>query len=304
MSRLPGPVCTVLSNWEWVDKSTLCRVKGKPPGTNGKKQVSEWVKKLKKLQYLGIARGVSYAMQGKSLYQSGRKTYDDLKGNKQTQRVQSYLGGQFLRMYLDANVDPEIVKDAGKEIGESQEFAALEADTQKYLQARAKTYHKKPFTDRSLAYHAENYLKTRKNSKGSIVFKKTLNTVVGGITNVDVRSAKFTSKKQVRSMFEVEYEFEVIIHDEYDFENRRFGFYDQFRKQAASLLIADDFDAFEKMVFGQAETAVFESRKAKLDDAAVFASFMFALEKKKWTPGPLAWQVAVPMRGTIKTNDW
>ena len=87
---------------------------------------------------------------------------------------------------------------------------------------------------------------------------------------------------------------DVTFQDTYDFDNTRHGEYDKYRKKLARLLGANDFDGFENAYYREVQPAD-RWHKTKLDNAAIFASFMYALEMKGWTPGSLPWEVTVPM---------
>src|SRR5262249_59217297 len=91
--------------------------------------------------YLDEAYQVSYAMQGKSAYQSASKwtgeTYDDVRrkiaevrGEKPSVKgkddkpavVQSFLGGKFLRVCLHHEVGSDAVAEGGEGVGAPQEY--------------------------------------------------------------------------------------------------------------------------------------------------------------------------------------
>jgi hypothetical protein len=118
------------------------------------------------------------------------------------------------------------------------------------------------------------------------------------VTGADVDSVRIASEKAGDKGIDRTYTIGITFYDVYDFENKRTGEYDVYRKKLAALLRADRFDDFEK-AFGVETGLVDGHRTTKLDDAAVFASFMYALEKKGWTPGGLAWKVTVPVDITL-----
>jgi hypothetical protein len=65
---------------------------------------------VKKVQYLEHAWDVSYIMQGKSTLDSALDWFDQFRngaGGQKPRRVQSFLGGAFLRMYLAHKVDSD-----------------------------------------------------------------------------------------------------------------------------------------------------------------------------------------------------
>ena len=92
----------------------------------------------------------------------------------------------------------------------------------------------------------------------------------------------------------------ITFSDTYDFENRRYGEYDHYRKELALYLGANDFEGFES-VYSREAHHPFDKKmhKTHLDNAAVFASFMYALEQKRWTPGGMKWDVTVPTEITL-----
>jgi len=233
----------------------------------------------RKEKYLSRAREVSYMMQGDAIIR----------------RRHSYLGGKFLRMYLDHELDPEVVEEAGKEIAASDKYHELEKNTNVEIQNKlTKTFHHMP-DEKDVADIARHYL-TRK--KG-IEFRGRLNPVIGGVTGVKVGSeAVFLEKTGTPDEGQVEYKLEITFYDTYDFTNKRQGYYDKYRKRLAKLLQENKFEEFEQAYDDMVSVNPFGKPK-RLDNAAVFASFMYALEKRGWTPGPLSWHVAVPMYGTI-----
>jgi hypothetical protein len=257
----------------------------------------------KREKYLLLARTASYAMQARSTKQSvvawghGVEGWLRDKAGMQPQkdkpaRVQSYLGGKFLRMYLDGAVDAEVIGEAGAEIGASIEFKELVAALQKKLQGQITSNHLKTMAPDRILVAADKYLDTRRNRSG-VAFRNTLNTVIGGVTDTDVAEVALLSESAGAHGVDRRYRVGLVFYDVYDFDNKRTGEYEAYRKKLARLLQADRFDDFER-AFG-VETGVYDGpRKTSLDDAAVFASFMYALEKKRWTPGGLAWNVTVP----------
>jgi hypothetical protein len=257
----------------------------------------------KKIEYLSLAYATSHAMQGKSAGQRAlalgegaadwvrEKTGGHPSGKSRT--VQSFLGGAFLRMYLDGKVDPDVVAAAGEEIGEAREFGVLTADLQGHLQTMVTAQKLHEITTDGLKSAAYRHLDAKRRSKSGIAFRHTLNTVIGGITGIDVEEVKLLEEVQSTTGMTRKYQIGIILRDIYDFENKRSGEYDRYRKKLAALLIAGKFAEFEDGFFGEA-IPFSQTRRTKLDDATVFASFMYALEKKRWTPGGLSWQVTVP----------
>lgn len=310
-SRLPGPICSKLKDWGWIDEGTTCRASSPTPGPTGdwRERARQNSVQTKKEEYLSHARQVSYAMQGKVLAEKGWNAVDELldsfgeeddkpsKSKPRPPRIQSYLGGAFLRMYLDGTVDPEIVEEAGVEIGESPRFARLTTAVTKRVQRKVdRRPHHKP-TEKEVAERAKKYL-TWLRSKRGIAFKRTLNPVIGGVSGVDVTRAVFVKEEETPRGMRVEYEIHVVFRDTYDFENERHGVYDRYRKELAAHLQKDEFWEFDKKYFG-AVAGIDAYEQPKLDNAALFASFMYALEQRGWTPGPLAWEVTVPMKGSF-----
>jgi hypothetical protein len=251
-------------------------------------------------------------MQGKSLGQSAKKWFDDtLKGSKverwlkeegvrdvaKPAPVQSFLGGKFLRMYLDGKVDPDAVKEAGDEIHASDTFKDLTMKVTKAIQAAEDKSSKTTLEPTDVERIAKEYLTTLREKKG-IAFRAGLNPVIGGVSKVDVKGATALGTADTPTGTVAQYRVDVNFMDTYDFENQRSGEYDRYRKNLAALLIANKFREFWDAY--QDEIVPIDSwHKTKLDSAAVFASYMYALEKKGWTPGPLAWDVTVPMEISI-----
>lgn len=307
--RGPGPLGTSTNN-PTVDHGTAARTRNRAPGPETDAQTHAhpppgWQSELKKTEYLAYARSVSYAMQAKSTGEStwgeAKKALEEMKkragiGGKVSKpdRVQSVLGGAFLRMYLDGKVDPSVTAEAGGEIGQSAEFKHLSEELNKHMQAtidRAKVHTIDPV---KLAHMADLHLKSVKKSKG-IAFRVTLNAVIGGVSDVAVKSTTYLGEGSTPKGPGGRYRVDITFFDVYDFENKRSGEYDSYRKELARHLAANDFEKFEDLYSREAHHP-FDKKmhKTKLDNAAVFASYMYALEKKRWTPGGLAWDVTVP----------
>jgi hypothetical protein len=241
------------------------------------------VEEIIKNSYLSHARDVSYMMQAKAYLT------DD----------HSVLGGKFLRMYLDGELDADVVEDAGEEIAASSTFLELQKGTNERIQSRIdKTLRRLP-TEKELADIARQYLQKIKKKKG-IAFRGPLNPVVGGLREIDVGpAARFVKRVDAPSGSMVEYEFDVLLSDTYDFGNKRTGEYDAYRKRLAKLLQENNFWEFDKSYWGEV-LPVDSWHKTKIrSNAALFASYMYALEMRGWTPGPLPWSVTTVMRGVI-----
>src|SRR5262249_30067482 len=89
------------------------------------------------------------------------------------------------------------------------------------------------------------------------------------------------------------------LFDTYDFANKRDGEYALYRSRLAELLKKNQFCEFEKAYWGEMCPSSSGPRTHLNTKAVLFASFMYALEQRGWTPGPLPWQVTIPMRGTF-----
>lgn len=283
--RLPGPVCTVLNDWLEIDAGAACRGTATPPGPVGTTPAAKMSEKEAKADFLSHARQVSYAMQAKSMLPGGH----------------SWLGGSFLRMYLDHEVDEDTVAKAGEEIAASDTFLKLSKDTNDHLQ-HAATKHGRMLTEQEIATVARNYLQAR-NKKRGIAFRGALNPVIGGITAIDVDpKIKLTNLPATEEKISADYELGVTLSDTYDFDNRRTGEYDHYRKRLARLLTENKFQEFNKAYRTEMQP-VDSWHKTKLDNAALFASFMYAVEKKGWTSGPLAWKTTVAMKGHLQVKS-
>jgi len=211
-------------------------------------------------------------------------------------RVQSPLGGKFLEMYLDHSVDPSAVAAAGLEIQREPNFKKLEAE----LKAKIHQLEKHLATEGG----DERLLETaRKHFKGAmkhgVEFKYETNTIIGGVANIEVRDAALIHQDSdgegLGETMQSEYVINVTFKDSYDFSNRRTGIYDQYRKRLAAHLAKNEYEKFWVDFKNEASG----KGKSKLDEAAVFASFMYAIEQKGWTPGPLPWEVTIPIKGTV-----
>ncbi len=233
-------------------------------------------------------------MQGKSATESawnwGRGVFDD---DYKPGRVQSYLGGAFLRMYLDHEIDQEVIDEAGKEVAVSKEWEALTDAVTAHLQQIANRT-PKPLDEEAVKQRAHRFLEGRLK-RGQIQFRDTLNPVIGGAGGIEVTAAKHVSDgarsgRKVAST----YELSVKVSDVYDFQNKRSGEYQRYRENLATLLRSNQYDRFNYEYLGEAQP-ISAFKRTNLDLAGTFASFMYALERKGWTPGGLAWDVTVPM---------
>lgn len=194
-------------------------------------------------------------------------------------------------MYLDGQTDPATIIKAGEEIGKSEEFAELTAKLKTHLQSQIDKKNLKSIPKAELAKAADSYLDARKNKQG-IAFKRTLNTVIGGVTNVDVEKVVLVSETPFAGGMNRKYQIGIIFYDDYDFNNKRSGEFEAYRVRLAELLLNNKFDEFEQAFTNEASPI--GNHSTKLDNAAVFAAFMYALERKGWTPGSLSWKVTVP----------
>lgn len=251
-----------------------------------------------KARALDHAWQVSWAMTGKSsgeaAMRAARGAYawaTDDKSYKPA-RVQSTLGGAYLRMYLAGEVDPDTVSAAGVEMGASPEFAKLTAGMHTALAGL------KPSADTAAAQEqiqeaAQAYL-DRRMKYGGLAFRYELNAVIGGVGGVEVTRVDLLPLPTADGMRRF-YALHLAFRDAYDFDNTRSGVYDAYRKKLAKLLAdaryPDFWEAYGRETLGLGYTA--------LDSAAIFAAFMYALEKAGWTPGSLPWEVTVQLTGTI-----
>jgi RHS repeat-associated protein len=251
-----------------------------------------------RIKALAAARAGSYTMTAKANAESAqreiRETYAKATGDKSYKRprVQSVLGGAFLRMYLDHKVDPAIVKAAGEEIKQEPEFKKLERQIEgkagalgnKLLGAKA---------DDLLEATVNKHLQSRLKN-GGIAFKYETNPIIGGVSGAEVKSVRASQVKTAQGI-RIDYEIDVTFKDTYDFENKRTGVYDRYRKELAGYLSKGEYDKFWDVF----ESEAAGKGKTGLKYPEVFASFMYAIEKKGWTPGPLAWDVTITMKGSV-----
>ena len=257
----------------------------------GASPVSQQARDDFKKEALRHAYEVSYAMQP-------RAWFKNIAAKVGHGTRESALGGKFLRMYLDHKLDPDVVKDAGQEIGESAEFKALAKHVQDYVQQKANAHKRLPSAT-EVEDEARRYLQDLKKKKG-IAFRGALNPVIGGVGGVDVvrGQAKLTPSGQG-----LDYEIQVKFSDTYDFDNKRSGIYDQFRKHLAALVQKGQFDQFWSEYHAAAGAAMHspfsKSKYASIGAAGIFASFMYAIEKNGLTPGGLPWDVTIPMSGSV-----
>jgi hypothetical protein len=252
----------------------------------------------KKMSYLEYARSVSYAMEAKA---EGQQLEHELFGGRG--RVQSVLGGAMLRMYLDGKRNPDTVAKAGKAIGEDEQFHALVVkEMNVYLQAQVaqgKLYRNETDKMRLLA---DQHLRAIKNHRG-IDLRKHLNAVIGGVGSIAVESVRYVSDASTVNGMVVTYRADIRIGDTYNFHGHRTGEQAMLRTKLAHYLAARDYNKFEATYNDEASFGLgasylplphFGSKKTHLDDAGVFACFMYALEDNHWTT-PLDWDVVIPV---------
>lgn len=249
----------------------------------------------KKEKYLSHARLVSYGMEADSLKEHAQDLSDRIvdyfnppKKKAKKQNPETFLGGDFLRMYLDGKIDTDVIDQAGEEMKEHDTFKSLESGLQTHLQKHLKNSN---YSDERLLNLANQYLKNRLDN--SIYFRNGLNTIVGGLSGIEAKNITY-SVNETDSGIEIKYNVTVEFSDVYDFENDRSGVYDKYRKSLAKMLKEGKFAEFEK---AYAEQAITNSKK--ISRAGVFASFMYALEKAGYTPGSLEWSTELNMSGTI-----
>jgi hypothetical protein len=291
----PGPTCTVGGSGRGRVPGPLC---GSKQAANGHAAKDPTEEPRKKAQYLDYARSVSYLMEAKSVEQSTEKWL-----HVRPARIQSDLGGPFLRMYLKGQKDPKLIAEAGKEIGADDQFHDLVKELTRFLQTQAdQGRFSSDQTDRIKAI-ADAHLKAIRKSRG-IDFRRNLNTVIGGVGGIAVDAV--TRDAAAGAGLGIAYQVKIHISDTYHFNNHREGDQDRYRKLLSQLLSARDFDKFEETYDAEATLGLdslphpFLGRKwQSLDDATIFASFMYALEMNGWTPGGLDWDVVVPAPVTL-----
>jgi hypothetical protein len=257
---------------------------------------------LHRQEYLSWAWGGSGLMDGKSTKEKIQDGLDELQrrllGRRVEQRrLMSDLSGGFLRMYLKHEVDDELVQAAGDQIYESQKWKEISTDIAKKLQAHVNAHRKEPTADEIGKAHTDE-LNKRMATKEGFRFAGELNPVVGGAKGKITRTT-IMARRTVGNDTILDYQVDILVYDTYDFDNDRSDVpeYDHYRKNLARLLQNDDFDGFESSFLG--EFMPLKPSKTSLDHAALFASFMYALEMRRWTPGGLSWEVTVPMIGSI-----
>jgi hypothetical protein len=231
----------------------------------------------------------------------GQQLEHDVLGKKG--QVQSALGGAMLRMYLDGKKDPGTVAEAGKEIGEDEQFYAFVVkEVNDYLQAQITPGNLQKNQTDKMRLLADQHLKAIKKRRG-IDLRKHLNAVIGGVGFIAVESVKQVREVVTAKGTAVTYSVDIRIGDTYNFHGHRTGEQAMLRTKLAHQLAARDFDKFEATYNDEASFGLgssylplphFGSKQTHLDDAGVFACFMYALEDNHWTT-PLYWDVVVPV---------
>jgi hypothetical protein len=239
-------------------------------------------------KYLSYARSVSYAMPARAVYWSvvvaARKLFDP---DTPPEHEESPLGGRFLRMYLDQQLDPELLSDAGSAIAESQHFAILRMDIQAALQSAGAGRAEAPSTDEVRA--AADKLVKSQIARGLEWRKDGLYPVIGGAGGLSVDAAQRTGVQEDGKR--LLYELRVAVNDTYDFSSKRTGNYARTREELARLLASNRFNEFECKLrtLGFTENSFIQTSGY----TSLFAAFMYALEKRGWTG--IAWKVSLPM---------
>jgi RHS repeat-associated protein len=253
---------------------------------------------------LDEAYATSYVMSGRFGAESTLRDVEDLKAKltgdkKYTRRsVSSTLSGTFLRLYLDHDeMDQATADQAGQEIRASKTFAGLETDVQTVLRGKQATL-RADTIEEQLKTRSGTYLENRRTTKG-IEFRGELNPIIGGVSGgITVDKATVTSMTKTKKGLKIDYRLDVTITDTYNFGNSRKGEYDKYRKTLASLLVAGKYNEFN--IAYHKEALGLPGRQTKLDKAAVFASYMYALEKKGWTDkSGVTWHTTIPMTGSV-----
>jgi hypothetical protein len=191
---------------------------------------------VKRENYLMHSLFVSYIMQGKSAGESTIRYYNDLRASLtdnrsyNQQKVQSFLGGKFLRMYLENKVDQGAVMAASKEIKNSPEFAKLNEELKSRLQTKLAS---QKTSQADIKRVTEDFL--RKKLRRGFGFKTELNTVIGGATGLEVNTVHI-NLSSTEGEVKMEYNIFIKISDTYDFNNRRSGEYEKFRQKLVLLL--------------------------------------------------------------------
>ena len=295
--RTPGPTCASKPSGHWNSPGQRTRSPPKHrPGT------SILTDQEKKSLYLEYARGVSYAMEGKSEAQSMWRRAFGKKGDWDP----SPLGGAFLRMYLDGKTDPEVIAAAGKEIGGDEQFQTKVVKVlTDFLQAQVSLGRLRKEESDRIRLLGDQHLKAILKKPG-IELRKELNVIIGGVEAIGVDSATFISDTPTDTGSIAKYRVDIRIGDEYHFKNIRHGEQDKFRRELAGYLHARRFGKFEDAYNAESSVGIGTSyipalphfsgaRKTHLNDAAIFACFMYALEVNGWTRG-LRWDVVIPVQ--------
>jgi RHS repeat-associated protein len=192
------------------------------------------------------AWSVSYLMTGKSQTEKMSRNISEKVAdyrndtNYQKPRVQSVLGGAFLRMYLKNEVDQNIINKVGEEIKNEPNYTKLERGVNSKINALGKKLLNSN-TDSLIESVVSKYF-NREVSKG-LDFKHETNTVIGGVSGVEVKSIS-TEKIETDNGMQVNYTIDVTFKDEYDFKNKRYGVYENYRKGLASSLAKGDYCRF------------------------------------------------------------
>jgi hypothetical protein len=272
-----------------MDSGTTCVSPSPPPGpTRGDRRIVDPnVETQYKDKYLRHAKLASYAMQCESVIGGKGKP--------------SFLGGKFLRMYLEHTPDPDAFKAAGEEIQATATWKNLEKQTNDRIQRDVDRLHGFP-SEKEVANSARRFLKKRLKKVG-IAFRGSLNSVIGGVRDIEVgEKVELAVEPSHGETKRVDYILAVTLFDTYDFANKREGEYAVYRNRLADLLKKNQFCEFEKAYWGEMCPGPSGPRTQLDSKAVLFASFMYALERRGWTRGPLPWHVTISMYGTFTVS--
>jgi hypothetical protein len=137
------------------------------------------------------AKAMTIRYTGERTAREVKEAYAHATGDKgfKPGRVQSPLGGKFLEMYLDHTVDPSAVAAAGLEIQKEPNFKKIENELKTKIQKLDKHLTQED-ADQKVLEATRKYFKEA--MKHGIEFKYETNTIIGGVSGVEVKNATLT----------------------------------------------------------------------------------------------------------------
>ncbi len=209
----------------------------------------------------------------------------------------SPLTSKMLTMYLNGKApDPDLINQVAAEIGQSAAFSRLASVVQQKVLAEVKAK-KRSLTQVELDAMARTVVNRnyRDPTTGKAMYflnsDRGLQGVIGGIQDLKVLGTALQG---------LAYTITVGLSDVYDFNNNQnvvgnadLAKYVAFRQKLSDYIKAKQYQQF---LLDYHKSLYLAEPIAR---ARTFAAFMYAIEQNRYTPGGVAWEARVPIRGTM-----